>query len=298
MWLKIAFLLAILWYLISRVDTKRLWECLFSLNLFWILLNIFISIIGLWLLSLRWKILLLGLGYKKPSIKSLFCYNLLGAFYSLFIPTQISNEVARGVKLYKDIESKADVGISILLDRLIGIISLIIIAIISTLIVSPVFFGNNLLLKMAFLGMAVISGFFLILNMPFFKRFSGSLSLLKKENPWLIFLSFTLSIITQLFGILGTLLVLKSLDVRLSFFTIGFISSLAILSMLIPISVGGISLREGAYLILFEQFGIAREKAFILTGVIFGISFFFGIAGGIIEIGRGGWDAIRLKGKI
>jgi hypothetical protein len=58
------------------------------------------------------------------------------------------------------------------------------------------------------------------------------------------------------------------------------------IALLLPISFGGIGLREGTLFGIFNLIGIPGEKAFIITFVILGLNIILAICGGFLELGR------------
>jgi uncharacterized membrane protein YbhN (UPF0104 family) len=74
----------------------------------------------------------------------------------------------------------------------------------------------------------------------------------------------------------------KSLGIELNIIhyliLIPIISSVTVL----PISIGGLGLRDNAAVVLFSALGIAKEMVVAMTLINFAFIFFIGIIGGII----------------
>lgn len=102
------------------------------------------------------------------------------------------------------------------------------------------------------------------------------------------FLIYTLSVVAHLMGVVGWYLLSRSLGLELSFVTIGWIRSAMILATMIPISVSGLGLREGAALLLLTTYpGVGNEDALAFSLLVFAVTtLLIGLAGGLIEAKR------------
>ncbi len=98
---------------------------------------------------------------------------------------------------------------------------------------------------------------------------------------------YLLSIIPHFLGVIGWYLLCQSLDIDVSLITIGWIRSAIILATMIPISVSGLGLREGASLLLLTNYGVSQETALAFSLLVFFITtVLIGLAGGITEAYR------------
>ncbi len=102
------------------------------------------------------------------------------------------------------------------------------------------------------------------------------------------FLVYTLSVAAHLMGVAGWYLLSQSLGLELSLVSIGWIRSAMILATMIPISVAGLGLREGAALLLLTTYpGIENEDALAFSLLVFAVTtLLIGLAGGLIEAKR------------
>jgi uncharacterized protein (TIRG00374 family) len=98
---------------------------------------------------------------------------------------------------------------------------------------------------------------------------------------------FLLSCFLHILGIFSYYLICVALGLDLSLVTIGWIRSAVILATMIPVSVSGVGLREGAMVILLNNYHIPPQDALAFSFIIFSITVFgIGIIGGIFEAAR------------
>ncbi len=107
-------------------------------------------------------------------------------------------------------------------------------------------------------------------------------------SPKQTFMIYALSVMAHLLGVLGWYLLSQSLGLNLSFVTIGWVRSAMILATMIPISVAGLGLREGAALLLLTTYpGIENTDALAFSLLVFAAStLLVGLTGGLIEAKR------------
>lgn len=102
------------------------------------------------------------------------------------------------------------------------------------------------------------------------------------------FIVYSLSVVAHLIGVAGWYLLSQSLGMELSWVTIGWIRSAMILATMIPISVAGLGLREGAALLLLTTYpGVENENALAFSLLVLAVTALLpGLAGGLIEAKR------------
>ncbi len=98
---------------------------------------------------------------------------------------------------------------------------------------------------------------------------------------------FLLSCILHIFGIVSYYLISVAMGLNLSFVSIGWVRSTVILVTLIPVSISGIGLREGAMVLLLSLYNIQANDALAYSFVIFSVTVLgIGIIGGLFEATR------------
>ncbi|MFZ3106734.1 MAG: lysylphosphatidylglycerol synthase domain-containing protein, partial [Candidatus Hydromicrobium sp.] len=94
------------------------------------------------------------------------------------------------------------------------------------------------------------------------------------------------SFLLQFAVILNYFLAARALGINLTLTTFIFIVPVVATIAMIPISIGGIGLRENSFVFILVAMGTANEKAALCSLLIFFMLVLVGIAGGIVYIVR------------
>ena len=96
-----------------------------------------------------------------------------------------------------------------------------------------------------------------------------------------------LGVVVHLIGIVAFAMVAAALGLELSYLTIGWTRSAAILVAILPVSLAGLGLREGAFVLLLAPYGIAPADALAYSLLAFTTTVLaIGLIGGVVEAFR------------
>lgn len=247
----------------------------------------------------RWKIMLeaIGLNLSRAAILRSYC---IGFFFNLFFPSTIGGDLCRSADLSLSCRKPKQVVASVVLDRISGYTALVVIALVALLL------GYRLVSDTAvFFALGIITAFLagilmLLFNnfifskiskfLNFFGRAAEALSSLHSEiykfrnKKKIISLSLIYSLIIQLVFPLIFYLLSLALATKINplYFFI-FVPLIAAISAL-PVSIGGLGLREAVSMFFFTGAGMPAEIAVTISLLSFFIVFLFGIAAGVIYI--------------
>lgn len=94
----------------------------------------------------------------------------------------------------------------------------------------------------------------------------------------------TLALVGQVMGVVSYGLVALALDLHLSWVAIGWIRTLTMLASMLPVSVGGLGVREVVWVLLLAPLGIVAVDALAFSLLIFGSTVLVvAILGGVLE---------------
>ncbi len=97
-------------------------------------------------------------------------------------------------------------------------------------------------------------------------------------------LIYVLSTVAHLLGILCWYLLCRALGLEINLVTIAWVRSAVILATMIPLSVLGLGLRDGALVLLLTGYPVSQANALALSAlVLFFTVILIGVAGGLIE---------------
>lgn len=103
-------------------------------------------------------------------------------------------------------------------------------------------------------------------------------------SAWVLAFILALSVASQLLGAFALHLLAVSVGIDLSLVRITWVRSAVVLITMVPISVSGLGVREGAFLFLLRRYGIGSEKALGLSLLVFAAGvLLIGILGGVLE---------------
>jgi uncharacterized protein (TIRG00374 family) len=294
--LKLLFTVSILFYLIYNTDFSAIKQVLLEINIFLFCLSFIIIISKEFFLALRWKILL-ALHDNHFSSLLLTKYYYISIFFGLFLPTAIGGDIARWYYLQNNGVKHNEALSSILYERFLGIISLVFFASFSLFIDFKIAGSDAIKITMIiilFLGLVLFIVFWnfhrflkLVWVAKTLSRFNSIIKFIENikdysQNIRVVIHCLILSLIAQLIGILAIFFISLSLDSSVNFFYFVVFLPMVWLISMIPISIGGLGLREGTFVLLFMSIGMSKEMAIAISALVLLQIIAHGMLGGII----------------
>jgi len=261
-----------LYWVFSKADVYKVLKLVLSLKLFPTTLAVFSVFVGLSLSGLRWYVFL------QPKVITPLgaIFVTLGAiFYGMFLPAGAGVDLIRGLYLGVKSGSKSQSFASVFIDRMVGFLALLSLALFALLLGSRtmrhlwvfiiVGFALSLFFSVIILSRRLRKLGTKVLEKVRFFGFGEKLSrfLLAfdhyRENPRTMVLGFLISLAIQGFlGLSAYFLALAlglldfSLDLKL-LKTVVYTSLVNLITML-PISLGGLGVREGGFVYLMGPY--------------------------------------------
>ncbi len=247
-----------------------------------------------------------GIRHQKTpiNIRKTFEINLICQFYGLFLPSMVVGAGVRWYKLYKHTGKRAETFSAILFIRFINTFLMLIIGTCAVLIENP--FG---LQRFFWIGIFIIGAMGVCYIGLFNNRITDKMEYYIKHMPvWIpdklregfreFFLCvfhfkhlagkqaiklFTVPVGIIIFSIFTFFFVAKSIHQCIPIISLIWIVSIVYIIHLIPISISGLGLREGALVLILPNYGINESSALALSLIIFAINLLFGLIGGVME---------------
>lgn len=230
--------------------------------------------------SLRWKYLLESQWSKPLSFSRVFSINWIGLFFSSVLPGAISGDIIKFFYIKKLIPSmdKFHLSLTILLDRIMGLIALSFIGALASLAYFYQYLENSTSIQMVlFFNMALAMGsglFFLSIFLPLKAQelilcvlqripYLGSFLIKLLNHYWslgkskaIIIKSFLLSLVIQMICLfIFYYLAIPLLKSPLSFLEVLVFVPPGILSIVIPLTPGGMGIGHAFFASLFSLIG-------------------------------------------
>jgi uncharacterized membrane protein YbhN (UPF0104 family) len=273
-------------FLFSRLDWTGFVAELSHIRHAYLLPALFFYLLIQAVCAYRWKLLAEVQGLSAP-VQRFVLYYYIGMFFNLFLPTSIGGDIGRCYLLSKGRAHLKQAILSVLADRGIGLAALtaILLAALSrsTVLEVPPMLGRTVYI---FGGL-----FFLAFLIPFSAR-----SRIEAAWPWLspvmsywksprlLFFLLALSLVLQASVIGLHILVGKAVGLSLPAGYYFVFTPLVVAVSMIPVSLNGLGLREGAYVFFLRQAGVPIEVGMAFSLSWFGILFISGLIGGIAWI--------------
>ena len=252
-----------------------------------------VAAVGLWVIaalligSLRWNLLLKGLGINMPLLR-VMRLQLIGFFFNTAMPGAVGGDVIKGMYVLREktATSKTNALLTIVLDRIIGLVAIFAIAAVAILTRLDFVRGNAGLMTLSlFVGVGVLvicvvaifclteifserDPFLFILSkkVPGFglvKKIYLALILFRKD-PGTIGKAFFLSIVAQGMSLcFGYLLATNLSDKAVDIMIYSVVHPIGILTTALPLAPGGLGIGH-----------IAFDRLFIMAGIEGGANVF------------------------
>lgn len=273
-------------YLVLRVDWSAFIDHLQEMKGIFVILS-FASVIGSIIVS-GYKWFLLCRLHGNVSFRECFRWYYIGFFFNNFLPGSIGGDVLRIYFASKKLGAQPAIA-SVTVERLFAGVSLVTCSVTGLMFYNM---GNSVLLQISlFIAILVLIYCFIFASsfqklvikllgkkvVPFYE----TIEMYKKHKGILLKL-IVLSFAFQLFYILVSSFLFLAMDVSIPFVAqVGFISLISILTM-IPISINGLGVREGAYVFLFSTLGVAESVSLAVSLMFFMLVLIGTSIGGII----------------
>jgi uncharacterized protein (TIRG00374 family) len=301
-------------FLFSIVDRRHFVDQLMQVNvtLFAIGLACYFGYITLW--AGRWHYIMRGSG-EKISYRRVLTTTLIGNFFAMFLPEMVGNDLARMSEVSEERKTNARIVSTVLLDRVIGLISLVMMAMLGlllgfhhlkddapaiTLLVVGLFVGLGVG-WLVFFNRSLMRRLNWVFRLPLADRFEAPVHSLYnalhdlQTQPRLLLVSVGMSFALQLVEIFSVIFIALSLgiNVPLSYFFI-FMPIIWVITM-VPISISGLGVREGAFAFFFSQVGMASENAIALSLLYYSYLLCTGLVGGLLFVRASAGDYLRKR---
>jgi len=283
--------------LLSDLARMSLWQLVVSTIIF------FISVV---MGALQWHLLLKAGGIVLPFVKTFKVY-FVGIFFNNFLPAGVGGDVMKIYDVSRVGNDPHQVFAVTILDRVIGIAGLCMLALVASFILLAGEGLDNLHLYIVVFVGCVAPVLALIMNKRLsraVRRLFGNITFwglggrfdaifrhlgeFRRVRVLLVRLTL-LAIAVQFLRVVTHVLVAESLGITvtpLSFLQFFVFVPLLSLLMILPISINGLGVREGAGILLFTQIGFSKEQALLMELMTYAIMVVVSLLGGIFFFER------------
>ena len=299
--LRIAVSLGALTFILTTIGLDQVADLIRHADLSLMLAAFFLVIVGIMVRAVRWMALLRALEIQVPLRRLIELY-FVGAFFNAFLPSGFGGDVVRVLELTQNTPTAAAVG-TVIVDRMTGLLVLFAMAL------AAIPFSQSLLpagtaLAIGLFAAAGLTAGGVLLQGGLLRRWGrwlpGPLALTGEGalarayravtdcGPRAIAQALGVSLVFNLLLVTINYLVARAVGVDIAYtYFLLFVPILSV-TLIVPISIGGLGVREGMAVILFSQAGVDEAAAFAASlGVYLVSTVLAGMLGGLIYLAQG-----------
>ncbi len=230
--------------------------------------------------TLRWKLLL----PENFTFRKLFSLYMIGAFFNSFLPGLVGGDVVKAYYLNKDARKLGVTLASIFMDRYVGYVALMIVGMVSYPFALRYFGASVYKWVMPAIVCAFVVGSFLFFGLRLGRRFTTMSDFYEyfvtlKSRRGVIAKAVLMSLCVQIMGFSAVALLASAMGEDIPIFLLFVFLPIIITVTTVPISISGLGVREGAFVLLLGLIGIRPELATSLSLSWFFSSFLGSIPG-------------------
>lgn len=259
-----------------------------------------------WLSCIRWQIILSIAGHSLPTHRLLRSY-FAGMVLNIILPGAVGGDVYRIYQVSQTTNDSEAAFVSVFLERFTGLVALSGIALVG--LPPALNLIENSAIVMLFLGclailvggtvaiatpqlLAIIRPMFRSLKlMSLFTRMAKTQRLLMQfwQHRRKLMLSMALSLFLQLAIIYYHYLIAQQLSISISFWELLIFIPITVVITLLPVSLGGLGLKEGLWVYLFVCIGLSSDQAIVFSLTLMALSWLLSLPG----IAMLAWNAAK-----
>ena len=283
--LKGAVSLGLIAFLFLRMDLSQLGGILRQAEYLYLLPAALLFLAAMTNSALKWYILLRAQGIRVP-FRAVLSYTYVGFFFNNFLPANVGGDVMRGYGLARHTEQITEAAISVIVDRVVGMVAFMIAAVGSATWAIVVMQRSELqgIEAAAAAGLVLTAGGFgVILSRrvraglarvfewkpiarlaPTYGRVSEALNAYRYGYGPLA-AALCLSLVTLVLTNLTDYLIAQSLGGGVPLIYIFIFNPIIAFVLLAPISIGGLGVTQAAYPFFYGLVGVSTSLAFAVS---------------------------------
>lgn len=277
--IKLIITIIMFYFLFQYVDFDKLIAILAKSHGGTILVALIFQLASTYLAAYRWRLIMKLLVFDESVsyyVKSYF----KGTFFNQVLPSSIGGDAVRIIDLTQKGYDKKDAFYGIFVDRVVGLVGLLVLNLLATVLFYGVF-DEKFSMLIILITVVGISGFAMLFHLEkikflanykflnLFHRLAKRLNNLYADRILLI-KHIAISVVVHLFSVLTLYALAWSIDFHMSFQTFLIAVPPVFLLTIVPISLAGWGIREGAMVGVFMLVG-ADETKVLAMSILYGL---------------------------
>lgn len=299
---KVAITVGLIAYVFSKVNLKAVAASLAAANPWLILLALGFYIVAITINGLKWHVLLKALDVRVP-FRAVLQFMFVGFFFNSVLPANIGGDVMRGYGMARYTDRTADAAVSVVVDRIVGLLAYMSTAAVTAIVVVRLMDHTELqwLFNLALLALAGIAAALAVMLSrrlrlqigrvfrlgplarlaPIYDGVSGALDAYRFRYRAL-FNAFLLGLAGLMAANVVNWLLFEATGGGVPFVDVMLFNPLIALVLLVPISVGGHGVIQGAYPFFYSLLGVPTTQAVAVSVLMSFIIIVGSLPGGVL----------------
>ncbi len=294
---------ALLGILISNSKFNEIFEVFKHINTGLCALSLPLYIFNTYSSSYRWWLLI-----PESNYFMLLRSNFMLAYYMVFVPGQLVSEGIKGARLVAAGHKAHSIFSSIFIDKLVAFIALMLIGLtgllttqhhslainslitvlglILALLLLILIFGSKTFFILEWLGHLPLMASIPAINksLVVIEEYFAEYSMILKQRRTNVIKALLVSLVFQGSCILINYVIGLSLGIHISFLDWAWITAILAVVLLLPISIGGIGVREGGLAAMFGLMHLPVEQALSFSFAIYAFTFVSALIGYLVDL--------------
>jgi len=299
--LKIALTVLLLYLFISQTDLSGIVAVLSRLSSELIVALALLNILGVFISAYKWRMLLPEAKFSGLAVACFASY-----YFALLLPGQLAQEAAKAYHLSMGQSPKIHlIAASVVVDKIVSIIGLLVVGCIGLAL-------SETRLPQSLTWLFVVSGLMAILSLFSLRavwvysracRFLARLGVLfprqerilngfsglfeawhvYSRNLPLLTSNILVAVLYQFVGVLMFYLLSRGLQLPIGFFDWSWIVGALTLALFLPLTIGGLGVREGTLIGILGMYGCGSETAIALSLMAFSFVIMLAMIGAVLS---------------
>ncbi len=278
---------ALLTWLAYRTDWAQVGQVFAQLRV-----ELWLAALGLFLATqfvsaARWQILAEGLGLRQ-SIGQLVGFYFIGMYFNLILPTSVGGDVVRAWYLHRQTGRRLPAFLSVFIDRLSGLVVLVTLAGVAALLTPvplPAWIAVSIAAAMAGAGLGIVLLPFLARHRWLGEKYAALGDQLRTSLRMVISPApLALSLFVQAANVVLVWLIGLGIGLPVPFAYYWILVPMVSLLTMLPVSINGMGVREGATLLFLSHLGVSPGAAVSLSFLWFCVFTAASVGGGVVYL--------------
>jgi uncharacterized protein (TIRG00374 family) len=310
--LKIVVSLVLIIILLRSINLNALWDVVRNADPWYLLAAQIVLMLGVVVRAYRWQILVHDQG-GDASLKELTSLYFVGFLFNNLLPSGFGGDAVKMYELSQRSHRGAEAVSSVLVDRFMGLIALQMIGLTALIFSWQLVLSEIKVLTVLLFGASLMAAWvvsyrclweFLAERVPLFDRLlsieavHSLVSSLQSYSGSALLRALGVGLVFNVLLVAANVLIGMSLGVDLPLAYYMIFVPLTSLVLILPISFAGLGVREGTYVVLFKQAGVAPEVALSMSLLVYVLGTVTpGLVGGVFYVLRGarGYKEVKQK---